>query len=166
MALGWTIFNIKGISSSICTHKILMEDNVQLQMLNKALLGGNPRFFFFFFYFYFLFLFSSTLLFFFHFVGIKRPKKSSMGTRLHLKEKYSIKNQGSISSPFSFFIQFFFLFPIEDNVKFKYRGREFILFVPKKKKLPMIRIWLKFLIIFRNHSHCLSLVVNCLFDLV
>ena len=27
-ALGWTIFDIKGISPSICTHKILMEDNV------------------------------------------------------------------------------------------------------------------------------------------
>ena len=27
-ALGWTISNIKGISPSICTHKILMEDNV------------------------------------------------------------------------------------------------------------------------------------------
>ena len=26
MALGWTISNIKGISPSICTHKILMED--------------------------------------------------------------------------------------------------------------------------------------------
>ncbi|XP_065638021.1 uncharacterized protein LOC136071088 [Quercus suber] len=28
MALGWTISNIKGISPSICTHKILIEDNV------------------------------------------------------------------------------------------------------------------------------------------
>nr|XP_023911338.1 uncharacterized protein LOC112022950 [Quercus suber] len=28
MALGWTIFDIKGISPSNCTHKILMEDNV------------------------------------------------------------------------------------------------------------------------------------------
>ena len=27
-ALGWTISNIKGISSSICIHNILMEDNV------------------------------------------------------------------------------------------------------------------------------------------
>ena len=27
-ALGWTIFDIKGINPSICTHKILMEDNV------------------------------------------------------------------------------------------------------------------------------------------
>ena len=63
------------------------------------------------------------------------------------------------------FIQFFFLFPIEDNVKFKFGGREFILFV-LKKKLPMIKLWLKFLIIFRNHSHCLSPVVNSLLDLV
>ena len=57
-------------------------------------------------------------------------------------------------------------------MKFKFGGREFILFVPKKRKkekkrgLPMIRIWLKFLIIFRKHSHCLSLVVNSLLDLV
>ncbi|XP_065636347.1 uncharacterized protein LOC136070386 [Quercus suber] len=28
MALGWTISDIKGISPSICTHRILMEDNV------------------------------------------------------------------------------------------------------------------------------------------
>ena len=27
-ALCWTIFDIKGFSPSICTHKILMEDNV------------------------------------------------------------------------------------------------------------------------------------------
>ena len=27
-ASGWTISDIKGISPSICTHKILMEDNV------------------------------------------------------------------------------------------------------------------------------------------
>ena len=51
-------------------------------------------------------------------------------------------------------------------MKFKFGGREFILFVKKKKKLPMIRFWLKFLIIFRNHSHCLSPVVNSLLDLV
>ena len=53
-------------------------------------------------------------------------------------------------------------------MKFKFGGREFILFVLKKKKkiLPMIRLWLKFLIIFRNHSHCLSPVVNSLLDLV
>jgi len=50
-------------------------------------------------------------------------------------------------------------------VKFKFGGREFILFV-LKKKMPMIRLWLKFLIIFRNHSHCLSPVVNSLLDLV
>ena len=54
-------------------------------------------------------------------------------------------------------------------MKFKFGGREFILFVLKKKKfffLPMIRLWLKFLIIFRNHSHCLSPAVNSLLDLV
>ena len=55
-------------------------------------------------------------------------------------------------------------------MKFKFRGREFILFYlfqkKKKKGLPMIRIWLKFIIIFRNHSHCLSPVVNSLLDLV
>ena len=52
-------------------------------------------------------------------------------------------------------------------MKFKFGGREFILFVPKKKKgLPMIRIWLKFLIICKSHSHCLSPVVNSLLDLV
>ena len=28
----------------------------------------------------------------------------------------------------------------------------------------MIRLWLKFLIIFRNHSHCLSPFVNSLLD--
>ena len=58
-----------------------------------------------------------------------------MGTRLHLKEKYSIKNQGSISSPFSFFYLVFLpFFSIKDNVKFKFGGREFILFVLKKEK--------------------------------
>ena len=53
-------------------------------------------------------------------------------------------------------------------MKFKFRGREFILFYffQIKKGLPMIRIWLKFIIIFRNHSHCLSPVVNSLLDLV
>ena len=52
-------------------------------------------------------------------------------------------------------------------MKFKFGGREFILFVlKKKKKLPMIRLWLKFLIIFRNHSYCLSPVVNSLLDLI
>ena len=50
-------------------------------------------------------------------------------------------------------------------MKFKFGGRDFI-FNISKKKLPMIRICLKFLIIFRNHSHCLSPVVNSLLDLV
>ena len=49
-------------------------------------------------------------------------------------------------------------------MKFKFGGRDFIFNISKKKKLPMIRIWLKFLIIFRNHSHCLSPVVNSLLD--
>ena len=54
---------------------------------------------------------------------------------LHLKEKYSIKKKirrASLLLSHSF-IYFFFLFPIEDNLKFKFRGREFILFVLKKK---------------------------------
>ena len=29
LAIGWTIADIKGISSSLCMHKILLEDNAQ-----------------------------------------------------------------------------------------------------------------------------------------
>ena len=70
-------------------------------------------------------------MFLFHFVGIKRPKKSSMGKIFNNKKK-KIKGASLLLS--HSFIQFFFLFPIEDNVKFKFGGREFILFVLKNIK--------------------------------
>ena len=136
-------------------------------------MGGNPSFFFFlcFYFFIYYYFFFFILLFLFHFIGIKRPKKSSMGKRLHLKEKFSIKNQGSISSPFSFFYLVFLpFFPLRTMWNLSLgEGILFLIFQNKKKtkkNLPMIRIWLKFLIIFRNHSHCLNPVVNFLLDLV